>query len=70
MEEPVMTDDRKRVDNNDASRNERRNQTDDEAKQGLSASRTGDRDRDDDMSDIGGTDEMTGETGGLAGTSR
>lgn len=65
-----MTDDRKRVDNNDASRDERRNQTDDEAKQGLSASRTGDRDRDDDMSDIGGTDEMTGETGGLAGTSR
>ena len=65
-----MTDDRKRVDNNDASRDERRNQTDDEAKQGLSASRTGDRDRDDDLSDIGGTDEMTGETGGLAGTSR
>lgn len=66
----MMTDDRKRVDNNDASRDERRNQTDDEAKQGLSASRTGDRDRDDDVSDIGGTDEMTGETGGLAGTSR
>ena len=65
-----MTDDRKRVDNNDASRNERRNQTDDEAKQGLSASRTGDRDGDDDMSDIGGTDEMTSQTGGLAGTSR
>jgi hypothetical protein len=65
-----MTDDRKRVDNNDAARNERRNQTDDEAKQGLSASRTGDRDRDDDMSDIGGTDEMTSQTGGLAGTSR
>ena len=65
-----MMDDRNRVDNNDASRNERRNQTDDEAKQGLSASRTGDRDRDDDLSDIGGTDEMASQTGGLAGTSR
>lgn len=65
-----MTDRRNRVDNNDASRDERRNQTDDAAKQGLSASRTGDRDRDDDLSDIGGTDEMGGETGGLAGTSR
>ena len=63
-----MTDDRKRVDNDDASRNERRNQTDDEARQGLSASRTGDRD--DDVSDIGSTEEMTSETGGLAGTSR
>lgn len=35
-----------------------------------SASRTGDRKRDDDLSDIGGTDEMTSSTGGLAGTSR
>lgn len=66
-----MSDDRKRVvDNNDASRRERRNQTDDEAGEGLSSSRTGDRDRDDDMSDIGSTDEMTGSTGGLAGSSR
>lgn len=36
----------------------------------LSSSRTGDRKRGDDNSDIGGTDEMTGSTGGLAGTSR
>jgi len=65
-----MTDERNRVDNDDASRDERRNQTDDVAKQGLSASRTGDRNRGDDLSDIGGTDEMGSETGGLAGTSR
>ncbi len=63
-------DDRKRIDNDDASRNEDRNLTDDERASGLSASRTGDRDRDDDLSDIGGTDEMTSSTGGLAGTSR
>lgn len=65
-----MTDDRNRTDNNDASRDESRNRTDDERKIGLSSSRTGDRDRDDDMSDIGGTEEMGSETGGLAGTSR
>ena len=65
-----MTDKRIRIDNDDASRDERRNQTDDVAKQGLSASRTGDRARDDDLSDIGETDEMGSETGGLAGTSR
>lgn len=35
-----------------------------------SASRTGARDRDDDVSDIGSSDKMTGSTGGLAGTSR
>jgi len=35
-----------------------------------SASRTGERKPGDDLSDIGGTDEMTGSTGGLAGTSR
>lgn len=65
-----MNDDRKRVrvDNNDASRDEPRNQTDDERGIGLSSSRTGDRD--DDLSDIGGTEEMDGSTGGLAGTSR
>jgi|GEM_PF-6072776 len=65
-----MTDDRDRIDNDDASRHEDRNRTDDVAGKGLSASRTGHRDRNDDMSDIGGTDEMTGSTGGLAGTSR
>ena len=65
-----MTADRNRIDNNDASRRERRNRTDDEAKEGLSASRTGDRDQGDDLSDIGGTEEMGSETGGLAGTSR
>ena len=37
---------------------------------GRSASRTGTRDRDDDVSDIGSSDKMTGSTGGLAGTSR
>lgn len=36
----------------------------------LSSSRTGDRKRGDDNSDIGSTDEMTGSTGGLAGSSR
>ncbi len=65
-----MSDDRKRIDNNDASRDEPRNRTDDERGIGLSSSRTGERDRDDDLSDIGGTDEMGSETGGLAGTSR
>jgi hypothetical protein len=65
-----MTDDRNRSDNDEARRDVRRNQTDDAPKEGLSASRTGDRDGGDDLSDIGGTDEMTGSTGGLAGTSR
>lgn len=65
-----MTDDRNRIDNDDASRDEERNQTDDVARRGLSASRTGHREAGDDMSDIGGTDEMGSETGGLAGTSR
>jgi len=69
-----MTDDRNRIDNNDASRDEDRNRTDDERGIGLntggSSSRTGDRRGDDDMSDIGGTDEMDSSTGGLAGTSR
>lgn len=37
---------------------------------GPSASRTGTRDRDDDVSDIGSSDTMGGSTGGLAGTSR
>jgi hypothetical protein len=68
--EATMTSDRDRIDNDDASRDEARNRTDDERKIGLSASRTGDRDKDDDLSDIGGTDEMGSETGGLAGTSR
>jgi hypothetical protein len=63
-------DDRKRIDNDDASRDEDRNRTDDERASGLSASRTGNRDGNDDLSDIGGTDEMTSSTGGLAGTSR
>lgn len=35
-----------------------------------SASRAVARDRDDDVSDIGGSDKMTGSTGGLAGTGR
>ncbi len=63
-------DDGKRIDNDDASRDEDRNRTDDERTSGLSASRTGNRDGDDDLSDIGGTDEMTSSTGGLAETSR
>ena len=37
---------------------------------GRSASRTGARDRGDDVKDIGSSDKMTGSTGGLAGTSR
>lgn len=67
-----MANDRNRlpVDNNDASRDEPRNQTDDERKIGLSSSRADDRDRNDDLSDIGSIDEMGSETGDLPGTSR
>lgn len=68
-----MSDDRNRVDNNDGSRDEPRNQTDDERGIGLtnkgSASRTGTR-QGEDTSDIGDTESMRSSTGGLAGTSR
>lgn len=65
-----MTDDDKRIDRDDASPSKPLDESGNAAKAGLSASRTGDRSRDDDLSDIGGTEEMGSETGGLAGTSR